>query len=469
MTQWIIPANPNKYRLEDVLSELPHVDWRQHNNFQVGDIVYIYCSNPVSQIKYKMQVTAINISTEESTADREYWVNPSEFNSSLEHNRFFRMVLVDKNTTPYLKLDDLLLNGLNKTAPRGGMKAKEPLLGYIESHFISRKHSLKEIIESEVDFSKVDFERYEAAFAKFINEVLSKNNYSEWNSVVFNEFIAKNMNGIARLGNGGFYREHVQKIKDNWDSILPHLKLIAYSQDVPQWNEYAIVRELIYCLIDRNMAVATNRIFAAIQPHILSTEVDLSKLNKLVDYIEKYTTTIVSDYDVNVWEKASYSVYKMLSGLVSEQSKKYLPAIPWKLLEWFDEHYHEGKNLNDPQPRFINDLTEESSSQGIWEGALKSVLVNKYERNILARRACLAKHGYACSVCGLNFEEKYGEIGQNFIHVHHVVPISTIGQEYQIDPEKDLVPVCPNCHAMLHKGQNGNVLTVQELKELLKY
>lgn len=467
MTQWIIPANPNRYRLEDVLRELPHVDWRQHNNVRVGDIVYIYCSSPISQIKYKMRVTSINITPEESTADREYWANPSEFDTSLLHNKFFRMVLLDKNTTQYLKLDELLLNGL-KAAPQGGLKVKGPLLGYIERFFTSHKHSLKEIIENKIDFSGVDIERYEAAFAKFINEVLSKNTYSEWNSVVFNEFIAKNMNGVARLGNGGFYREHVKIIKDNWGRILPHLKLIAYSQDIPQWNEYKVVRELIYGLIDRNMAVATNRIFATIQPRILSTEVDLSKLNKLVDYIEKYTTTIVSEYDVNIWEKASYSVYKMIAGLVSEQSKKYLPAIPWKLLEWFDENYHEGKNLNDPQPRFINDLTEESSTHGIWEGALQSVLVNKYERNILARRACLTKHGYSCSVCGINFEEKYGEIGRNFIHVHHIVPISTIGQEYQIDPEKDLVPVCPNCHAMLHKGQNGNVLTVQELKELIK-
>lgn len=468
MTPWIIPANPNRYRLEAVLRELPHVDWRQNNNVQVGDIVYIYCSSPISQIKYKMRVTSINITTEESTADREYWANPSEFDTSLQHNKFFRMVLVDKNTTQYLKLDDLLLNGL-RAAPQGGIKAKEPLLGYIESCFISHKHSLKDLIENKIDYSDVDFtRRYEAPYAKFINEVITKNNYNDWDSSIFEDFVVKNMNGVARLGNGGFYREHVQKIKDNWDRILPHLKLIAYSQDIPQWNEYKIVRELIYGLLDRNMAVATNRIFAAIQPRILSTEVDLSKLNKLVDYIEKYTTTIVSEYDVNIWEKASYSVYKMIAGLVSEQSKKYLPAIPWKLLEWFDENYHEGKNLNDPQPRFINDLTEESSTHGIWEGALLSVLVNKYERNILARRACLTKHGYSCSVCGMNFEEKYGEIGRNFIHVHHIVPISTIGQEYQIDPEKDLVPVCPNCHAMLHKGQNGNVLTVQELKELIK-
>lgn len=468
MTPWIIPANPNRYRLEAVLRELPHVDWRQNNNVQVGDVVYIYCTSPISQIKYKMRVTAINITTEESTADRDYWTNPSEFDTSLEHNKFFRMVLVDKNTTQYLKLNDLLLNGL-KAAPQGRLKVKNPLLGYIESFFVSHKYSLKEIIEKHVYFSDVDFiRRYEAPYSKFIKEVITKNNYEEWDPIIFEEFIVKNMNGVARLGNGGFYREHVQKIRDNWDKILPHLKLIAYSQDIPQWNEYKIVRELIYGLIGRNMAVATNRIFAAIQPRILSTEVDLSKLNKLVDYIEKYTTTIVSDYDVNVWEKASYSVYKMIAGLVSEQSKRYLPAIPWKLLEWFDENYHEGKSLNDPQPRFINDLTEESTAQGIWEGALKSVLVNKYERNILARRACLSKHGYSCMVCGFNFEEKYGEIGRDFIHVHHIVPISTIGQEYQIDPEKDLVPVCPNCHAMLHKGQNGNVMTVLELKELLK-
>lgn len=109
MTQWIIPANPNRYRLEDVLRELSHVDWRQHNNIQVGDIVYIYCSSPISQFKYKIMVPAINLATEESIADGEYWANSSEFDMSLQHNNFFRMVHVDKNTTQYLKIDDLLL------------------------------------------------------------------------------------------------------------------------------------------------------------------------------------------------------------------------------------------------------------------------------------------------------------------------------------------------------------------------
>ena len=67
----------------------------------------------------------------------------------------------------------------------------------------------------------------------------------------------------------------------------------------------------------------------------------------------------------------------------------------------------------------------------------------------------------------MNFEEKYGIVGKDFIHVHHIVPLNTIGEEYLVDYEKDLIPVCPNCHAMLHRKVNGKELTVEELKELL--
>ena len=41
MNYWIIPANPNRYRLAEVLRDMHSVDWRQHNNFEVGDIIYI--------------------------------------------------------------------------------------------------------------------------------------------------------------------------------------------------------------------------------------------------------------------------------------------------------------------------------------------------------------------------------------------------------------------------------------------
>ena len=84
------------------------------------------------------------------------------------------------------------------------------------------------------------------------------------------------------------------------------------------------------------------------------------------------------------------------------------------------------------------------------EGAMSRITSNKYERSRLNRTICLRIHGYACKVCGMTFESVYGEIGRKFIHVHHIEPVSQMGGSYVLNPAKDLVPVCPNCHAMLH-------------------
>lgn len=78
------------------------------------------------------------------------------------------------------------------------------------------------------------------------------------------------------------------------------------------------------------------------------------------------------------------------------------------------------------------------------------MLVNRYERDAAARSAAIAHYGCKCCVCGFNFEKKYGKLGHGFIHVHDVVDLASIGAEYVVDPVKDLRPVCPNCHAMLH-------------------
>ncbi|WP_206360219.1 HNH endonuclease, partial [Pseudomonas viridiflava] len=100
------------------------------------------------------------------------------------------------------------------------------------------------------------------------------------------------------------------------------------------------------------------------------------------------------------------------------------------------------------------------------EGAIKQVTVNLYERNAKAREECLSKHGYDCAVCTMNFEKLYGEIGKKFIHVHHKKPLATIREEYELNARKDLVPVCPNCHAMLHSSNPP--LSVSELQEKIR-
>jgi 5-methylcytosine-specific restriction protein A len=102
--------------------------------------------------------------------------------------------------------------------------------------------------------------------------------------------------------------------------------------------------------------------------------------------------------------------------------------------------------------RPLFDLLEVSIEyDGYAEGDAQRVLSTKYERNRRNRDLCIAAQGACCVICGFDFGKAYGPMGEGYIHVHHVVPISKLGPGYVIDPVRDLVPVCPNCHAMLHR------------------
>ena len=94
---------------------------------------------------------------------------------------------------------------------------------------------------------------------------------------------------------------------------------------------------------------------------------------------------------------------------------------------------------------------EVPSAETYPEGATKRITVNAYERSRKAARRCVEHHGYHCSVCGFNFARIYGEVGEGYIHVHHLKPLSEVGSGYRVDPIQDLRPVCPNCHAMIHR------------------
>ncbi len=95
---------------------------------------------------------------------------------------------------------------------------------------------------------------------------------------------------------------------------------------------------------------------------------------------------------------------------------------------------------------------DEVEGAGYAEGAMKQVSVNAYERSVKARFECISYYGNSCYVCGFDFSEVYGsDLGADFIHVHHLVDFACIGKEYTVDPIEDLRPLCPNCHAMVHK------------------
>jgi 5-methylcytosine-specific restriction protein A len=76
------------------------------------------------------------------------------------------------------------------------------------------------------------------------------------------------------------------------------------------------------------------------------------------------------------------------------------------------------------------------------------------ERNRTLSKNAKRIHGYTCAVCGFNFEQRYGEIGQRFIEAHHLTPFSSLkGRPTELDPRSDFTVVCSNCHRMLHRTQ----------------
>lgn len=117
---------------------------------------------------------------------------------------------------------------------------------------------------------------------------------------------------------------------------------------------------------------------------------------------------------------------------------------------------------------YENTFPDSDNTDACIEGAKISVQVNRYERSSVARKKCIGYHGCSCYICGLDFEKKYGVLGKGFIHVHHIKPLNEIDDSYIVDYKNDLIPVCPNCHSMLHRKINGKNLSWQELKRMVE-
>lgn len=102
----------------------------------------------------------------------------------------------------------------------------------------------------------------------------------------------------------------------------------------------------------------------------------------------------------------------------------------------------------------------------LTEGARFSIASTAIERNPVARRKCIEHYDCKCYLCGFDFEQVFGELGKGFIHVHHRVDLATRDGVYNVDPINDLVPLCPNCHAMAHRERPA--LPIERLKEIIQ-
>ena len=146
---------------------------------------------------------------------------------------------------------------------------------------------------------------------------------------------------------------------------------------------------------------------------------------------EAQSTEAWTDFEIKL--SLSFSLETQLERLV--ETLIYAISLPLTLLQ------------EDP----IDDVTLGEVNSPRLEGDKSSVLQNKYERSRFNRAMCLRHHGFSCKACGEKLVTKYGSVAQELIHVHHIKPVSALGGASYVDPINDLVPLCPNCHNVIHR------------------
>ena len=148
---------------------------------------------------------------------------------------------------------------------------------------------------------------------------------------------------------------------------------------------------------------------------------------------------------------------------------------PWRSLFTRDEltvaserlraHGYSGREIRRVDRRAL--IPEEvHGGRDLIEGAKTRITVNAYERNSAARERCIAHYGPRCVICGFSFARRYGNAVREMVHVHHVRPLASIGRAYRLDPVRDLRPVCPNCHAVIHIQEPP--FTIYQVQKMLK-
>ena len=113
-----------------------------------------------------------------------------------------------------------------------------------------------------------------------------------------------------------------------------------------------------------------------------------------------------------------------------------------------------------------NEKTDVNQIIGFAEGGSTTNQSTHYERDRRNRAAAIAIWGSHCQACGLDFGTRYGDVAAGFIEVHHTTPVSELEPSTVVDPSRDLVPLCSNCHAVAHR--RNPPFSVKEIQTLIQ-
>lgn len=180
---------------------------------------------------------------------------------------------------------------------------------------------------------------------------------------------------------------------------------------------------------------------------------------KLVDeLIQAARSTDIPNEDgviaVRKWEYTIGDEIQNAQYVLNEIFEYELPFFEIELHRWQKEWGY-----------IIREFPKLNDLEDLEEGKEINVRLNRFERSLEARKKCIAHYGTTCKICGFDFDKVYGTSFHGIIEVHHIVPLSEIRRNYVVDPVRDLIPVCPNCHTALHSKRDG-VYTPEELKTM---
>lgn len=475
--QWIIPCDLNYYDIRVAIEKLHIIDLRQNNSFNIDDIVYIYASAPYQKIMFKTRVVDVNVPYEQTTDDRDFGKIFEDEEESKRKRHYVRLQLINTSDSEALSLTHLMKYGLKK-APQGAVKCigdKVQLGKYISECFggsssISTDTSDQDI-EEVINYLKEYHGKKYIQVEKLTNEDLK-------NEMI--EFRKRGQNARKQL------LDIANKVIDNPDfsdyEVSKRLDWINQAQNGCDYfwiefkkNEFRESPSSISLVVSVEDYYPTLVALSVEAKDGKCTEDDYRKHNRLIsrdlpNNDAYYVTTTFKDTKHSITNlsreeimrkyhngeikkiKLQMDINEPYTDLISRLRAGIKVLEPYYLLAVSDE-------LSDGYEILEDD-------ELYYEGSVTTVKVNRYERNQDARKKCIEIHGCQCKICGFDFEKTYGKAGKGLIHVHHVVPISTIKEEYQIDYEKDLIPVCPNCHAMIHR--KATPYTIKEIKNMLE-
>ena len=252
--------------------------------------------------------------------------------------------------------------------------------------------------------------------------------------------------------------------KDRFDTSIKHQITVESIRGIIGQNTIDNIKTQSTCVWGFKEGPQNNKKWDKLKPG--DNVIFVKDVNETLEIIAYGTISVKEENQVlaeKIWGRDKNETWKhvfflkdveLVSLTVQKKELKKVDGTPYK------EGRNQGAKLFDEtNPNFhvlmsklnSTDPTEIKDTTGIREGSVRKVYVNAYERNQTARRQCIETYGCCCYACGFNFGKIYGSEFNGMIQVHHKVPLNTIGEEYEVDAVKDLVPLCPNCHFAIHK------------------